>query len=121
MKKTGWMESMAPVVKDLHWLKVGERIKFKILLLTFKALRGEAPVYLSELLIKPDTSHSLRSLISPNDLYVPKYNLTFMGLTTFKAAAPRQWNALPEHIKTAESVVSFKKLLKTHLFKQSFN
>jgi hypothetical protein len=29
---------------DLHWLPVAERIKFKIILLTFKALHGLSPV-----------------------------------------------------------------------------
>ena len=32
--------------KELHWLPVRERIQFKILLLTFKAIHGHAPDYL---------------------------------------------------------------------------
>ena len=36
-------------LKRLHWLKIQERIEYKILLLTFKALNGSAPAYLQEL------------------------------------------------------------------------
>ena len=37
-------------LKSLHWLKVQERVEFKILLLTYKTLTGSAPSYLTELL-----------------------------------------------------------------------
>ena len=37
-------------LQQLHWLKVQERIEFKIVLLTFKCLNGLAPSYLSDLL-----------------------------------------------------------------------
>ena len=42
-------ESVNEKLVSLHWLKVVERIKFKIILLTFKALNGLAPIYISEL------------------------------------------------------------------------
>jgi hypothetical protein len=35
---------------QLHWLPVKSRIKFKILLLTYKSLHALAPRYLSDLL-----------------------------------------------------------------------
>ena len=34
---------ITPILHDLHWLPVAYRIKFKILLLTFKSLHGLAP------------------------------------------------------------------------------
>lgn len=42
---------MTPVLRSLHWLSVNFRIDFEILLLVFKALRGLAPQYLSDLLV----------------------------------------------------------------------
>ena len=36
-------DHITPILSDLHWLPVNERIKFKILLLTFKALHQQAP------------------------------------------------------------------------------
>ena len=35
---------------ELHWLPVRQRIVFKILLYTFKALHGVTPMYLTELI-----------------------------------------------------------------------
>ena len=37
---------------SLHYLRVPERIKHKTALLTFRALRGEAPQHLSEKLVR---------------------------------------------------------------------
>ena len=37
-------------MKELHWLPIEQRIEFKILILTFKALQKNAPKYLSDLL-----------------------------------------------------------------------
>ena len=38
-----------PALRQLHWLPVVKRIQFKILLLTFKAINGLSPPYISEL------------------------------------------------------------------------
>ena len=45
---------------ELHWLPVDKRIDFKILLLTYKALNGLAPGYLSDLLVHYSQGRSLR-------------------------------------------------------------
>ena len=53
---------ITPVLKSLHWLPIGFRVKFKIALLVFKALKGMAPSYLSGMLQpKPTSRYSLRS------------------------------------------------------------
>uniref|UniRef100_A0A3B3D471 Reverse transcriptase domain-containing protein n=1 Tax=Oryzias melastigma TaxID=30732 RepID=A0A3B3D471_ORYME len=41
---------IAPILKSLHWLPISFRIDFKILLMVFKCLNGQAPSYLSDLL-----------------------------------------------------------------------
>ena len=69
----------------------------------------------------PSDIYNIRSLVTQNDLYVPKYNMEFMRFAAFKVAAPRLWNDLSETVKSANSAVSFKKLLKTHWCKQSFS
>ena len=43
-------DHISPILKSLHWLPVEKRIIFKVLVITFKALHGLAPSYLSELL-----------------------------------------------------------------------
>jgi len=57
-------DHITPILPSLHWLPIKFRINYKILLLTYKALNGLAPVYLMELLSPYNLSHSLRSLNS---------------------------------------------------------
>ena len=52
---------VTPILMDLHWLPVNERIQFKILLLTFKSLNGFAPVYIDEMIQRFVPNRKLRS------------------------------------------------------------
>ena len=113
-------DHITPILKELHWLPVIQRIQFKTLMITYKALNGQAPVYLTELLHQKANTRTLRSsgeLI----LAVPKYKLQTYGLNAFSVAAPTLWNKLPSHIRNSKSLNVFKKDVKTFLFKQAFN
>lgn len=100
-----------PVLKELHWLPIAERIIFKVLLLTFKAICTG----LSTDPYKP--SRSLRSS-NKNFLTIPKYNLKSYGLRAFSVYnAPILWNKLPEDIRTMNNIIVFK----TSLFKCVFS
>ena len=46
---------LTPVLRSLHWLPIAFRIKFKITLLVFKALKGMAPLYLSKMLLRKES------------------------------------------------------------------
>ena len=82
-----------PLLVDLHWLDIKSRIDFKIILLTFKAIHGQAPAYICELVnLKPYSSYGLRSnnrmlLSTPNFRTLPT-----LGDRAFAAAAPKLWN-----------------------------
>ena len=54
-------EHITPILKKLHWLPVKQRITYKILLLTYKALHSLAPQYITHLLHPYSQSRSLRS------------------------------------------------------------
>ena len=59
-------DHITPVLHELHWLPVKYRIHFKILLLTFKALNGMAPAYISDLInVRKHVHYSLRSNSGP--------------------------------------------------------
>ena len=58
-------DHITPVLKELHWLPIKERIQFKTLVITFKALNGQAPEYLSELLCRKVNTRLLRSSNGP--------------------------------------------------------
>ena len=50
----------------------------------------------------------------------PYYNLKNYGGRSFAVAAPRLWNALPMVVKSWNSVNTFKRQLKSHLFLCSY-
>ena len=54
-------DSVTPLLKTLHWLPVKYRLDYKILLLTYKCLNQQAPIYLSSLLKPYNPTRSLRS------------------------------------------------------------
>ena len=108
-------ENISPVLKSLHWLTIDKRIQFKILLLTFKALNGSAPHYISELLHNYTPARALRSQ-SQLLLQVPRFNTQFYGKRAFSITAPTLWNSLPLHIRSITSLASFQTAVKTHLF-----
>ena len=58
----------------------------------------------------------LRSSSDTSILQVPRSN-TSSGDNAFMSYAPNVWNALPLPIRQAPSLETFKKVLKTHLFK----
>ena len=63
---------VAQILKSLLcWLPLKERIKFKILLVTYKILHGFAPIYSNELLFNC-TPHRLLRSSSINLLSIPK-------------------------------------------------
>ena len=110
---------ITPVLFDLHWLPVRQRIEYKLLIFVFKSLHGSAPSYLSELLhdYKPGRT-GLRSA-NRHLLHEPRSNNSF-GDRSFAICAPRLWNQLPIHIKNSHTLSAFKTALKTHLFITAF-
>ena len=107
-----------PLLRSLHWLPVWFRILFKINLLTYKTLREKQPVYLHFLLAASIPSRSLRSN-NDNSLSVPRVK-TNTGARAFHSYDPSLWNNLPLSVRSASSVATFKKYLKTHLFDLAF-
>ena len=61
---------------------------------------------------------SLRSSDS-NLLIIPKTTTVAYGERSFAAIAPKLWNQLPLAIRQSNSVDSFKRALKTYLFRES--
>ena len=109
-------EHITPVLQSLHWLPVHKRIQFKILLLTFKALRNQAPSYITELLHPLLNRRILRSTSDGLLLAVPRSRNCTYGDRAFSVAAPKLWNSLPKKLRAVESVTVFKSKLKTFLF-----
>ena len=90
-------DSVTEICKNLHWLPVVERSKFKILTMVYKSLHGLAPGYLQELIVPYEPSRTLRSANS-NLLCVDKSRVKF-GERAFSRSGPTLWNDLPQEIK----------------------
>ena len=89
---------VTPVLRDiLHWLPIKERINFKIGVLTYKALDGLVPSYLSEMLVPVSVNPALCRNRSADrgDLTVPRAKNTSYGDRSFAIAAPMLWNSFP--------------------------
>ena len=110
VSRTRKFDHITPILTDLHWLPVEARIRFKILLLTFKIICGNAPIYLRDLLDLYVPSRVLQSsdklcFIQPRGNFNKLY-----GQRAFSVCAPVLWNDLPFEIKTGRSVDSFKRI-----------
>ena len=61
MTITNKFDHITPVLASLHWLPVNARSDFNVVLLIYKALRGLAPTYLSDLVLPYIPTYMLRS------------------------------------------------------------
>ena len=103
---------------QLHWLPVSYRIKYKMTLITYKALKFGQPRYLAHLLIHQHQVPATRSegqcrLHQP----VPNSQTSSRG---FRYAAPSIWNLLPPDLRMKETVLAFKTGLKTYMFLSAY-
>jgi len=105
---------------SLHWLRVPQRIEYKIAVLTYKALHGSAPRYLGALVPVADLP-GRRALCSAGTsrLSVPSVRLSTIGSQAFPVADPLIWNALPQETTSAQLLSMFRQHLKSHLFRRS--
>ena len=100
-------------LQSLHWLPVLCKPRFKLLCIVFRALHGVGPLYLQELICPYCPTRSLRSE-SKNFLYVLVFHTATYGNTLFTGETVILWNDLPQEVRDAENLSSFKRLLKTH-------
>ena len=112
-------KQICPILKELHWLPVEQRITFKVLLLTIKAFNKLAP-HLSQLIVPYNPTRNLRSA-GKHLLEVPNVRLKSHGDRAFSVTAPKHWNDIPLDIKLSRSVDVFKFRLKSYLFRLAFN
>ena len=113
-----------PVLRELHWLRIHDRIIFKILLLTHKPVNNTAPEYLCDLIRLNVKSTTIRTRASfdPCLLCVPPISKTCANSffdRSFVYAAPTLWNALYLDIRLLP-FDAFKKRVKTHLYLKYF-
>ncbi len=119
LTRTRKYDHISPVLSTLHWRPIKHRIHFKILLITYKALDGLAPQYLSELLSHYSPSRLLPSQNSGH-LIIPRISKSSVGGRSFSYLALKLWNNLPNAVREADTLCQFKSRLKTHLFNLAY-
>jgi hypothetical protein len=86
--------------------------------MTYKAITTNTPPYLADLLAVYKPYRVLRSSFT-NRLHVDRHRTVFGG-RAFRHAAPSIWNNLPSELtENLISLSTFKKHLKTHLYRKS--
>lgn len=113
VKKKRKRDSITATLAELHWLNVESRIIFKLILMVYKSINGVC----SENLTITYKQFNCR----PQDflLLETKMVKTRYGQRTFEYAGPRLWNALPLQVRTIDNIESFKRQLKTLLFRDT--
>ena len=106
--KSKFQGSTAEFIRKCHWLRIRERIIFKICVLVHKCLYGSAPECLKKML-KYSGSERTKKLIQPT--HKGSY-----GGRSFARVGPKLWNLLPQEMRMERDIDQFKKDLKTFLF-----
>ena len=89
---------ITPVLKPLQWLKIDERIKYKLLSLTYKVLKTHQPQY-PDFLISVQPCHNTRSSSMVTLARPPtRFSLKITN-RSFRYAAPCLWNELPTDLR----------------------
>ena len=119
-------DHITPVLRDLHWLPLRQRIIFQdrhfdvpVLERFGTSLPGERLYYYTILYIAISSMPGRRQLRSATSgqLYIPRTKTMTFGPRSFKVSGPTIWNDLPARLKDSSlSKHSFRKLLKTFLF-----
>jgi len=96
--KTPKFHHITPILKSLHWLKINEKIQYKVLSHTYKSLKTGQPSYLRSLLSFP--SHHYTRSFSLITLSRPSLTSRLkIANRSYYHSAPVLCNNLPSHLR----------------------
>ena len=110
-------EHAKTLLKQLHWLPIEQKIKYKIACLCYQSIIGTALQYLAELVQIYIPSRSLRSSLDDRTFHIPFFKRKQHGGRAFCFSAVKIWNSLPFTLCHSPFHPAFKTSLKTYLFK----
>ena len=94
---------ITPILRSLHWLKISERIEYKLLSLTCKVLTTSQPDYLHNLISVQSTGRTRSSSVVT--LARPSVSSSLQITNrSFRYAPPHLWNQLPSSFRQPHSV-----------------
>ena len=123
LKRIPRRNHITPLLKDLHWLRINERIEFKILILiAHKAFYEIGPIYLSDF-IKKHNSHNRTRRANDHCLLsispISKMCANSYFERSFSYAAPFLWNRLDMSIRILD-FDHFNSRIQTELYLRYF-
>ena len=97
---------ITPILRCLHWLRISERIEYKLLSLTYKVPTTTQPPYLHNLISiqRPHSTHSLSVVTLARPPSSSSLKITDLS---FRYASPCLWNQLPLSLRKPHSGTSF--------------
>ena len=106
-------------IKSLHWLPVKARSTYKIACLCYHCHSSTAPSYVTDMLHKKPLHTCSNSYTMPL-LNRPAHGKATLGDRSFSFASSSVWNSIPNDVRCAPSLSSFKSRLKTYLFRSVY-
>ena len=114
-------DHITPVLAQLHWLPIEERIHYKVLCIIQQSFHvANAPSYLREMCKPFESNRPLRSSDDAFKLHIPRVYSSY-GSRSVQYSGAILWNSLPLHLRSPQLPLTFKKKLKTFMFSAYFN
>ena len=109
-------------LKSLHLLPVKVRSTYKIACLFYHCNRSTAPSYVADMLHKKSslTRNTRSSSYTMPLLNRPAHSKATLGDRSFSFASSSVWNSIPNDVRCAPSLSSFKSRLKTYLLRSVY-
>ena len=106
-----------PFLRELGWLKLKQKYMLEIGIMMYVITKMSSPYAIYHIPLVSEISAATTR--QQHQLYVPRSH-TCTGARSTLVAGPTLWNSIPQHIRNANTLRSFKTLLFRHLFSQQF-
>ena len=117
MTGTRRCDHISPVLRQLHWLPVHQRVVYNIATLVHRSLSGNATGYLADDCQLVTDARVREQPSADTRTVVVSWKRSRFGDRTFAAAGPQVWNSLPPNLRLCRlSYGQFRRFLKTFLF-----
>ena len=109
-------------LKSLHWLPVKVRSTYKIACLCYHCHSSTAPSYVTDMLHRRPlhTRNTRSSSCTMPLLNGPAHSKATLDDRSFSFASSSVWNSIPNDVRCAPSLSSFKSRLKTYMFRSVY-
>ena len=114
--------SITTHLKSLHWLPVKARSTYKIACLCYHCHSSTAPSYVTDMLHRKPlhTRNTRPSSYTMPLLNRPAHSKATLGDRSFSFASSSVWSSIPNDVRCAPSLSSFKSRLKTYLLRSVY-